>query len=139
MSLISILGFAMGLLVPLLRVLCDNGYHNHLYLTVVGKENVSCFAMPAERSPIWPRYWRCLLGRSWKGQSFCWRKRDRLGEVCELAHPELRDKYVSGLPCMRPTPELQSEFERLWALDPGARILEMGRSPLHELDRSPLQ
>jgi hypothetical protein len=138
---ISIAAVAMGLLIPLVRVILDPEHHKHIFFFMSDDGKNIGFGVPDASSPNWPRYRRSLVGLRWKGRSFCVRDLKRLGEVCVLAHPELKDESVLNSPMTStdPSPELRTEFSRLYLLEPKERLQEIQRSPLHQMDHLPLQ
>ncbi len=136
---ISILAVLMGFLVPFFRVTQEDGYHKHVWLHVLDGGNPVGYAVGDVRSPTWPRYRNALMGRPWRGVSFCRRAGGRLGEVCGQAHPELKVSLGPGRAGLRPSPALEAEYNRLMAIDSRGRHEQWERSPLREPDGSPLQ
>src|SRR4051794_28515372 len=86
MAQIAVVAIVLSLLVPFFRVVGDRHHHRHARTATIGPDHLPCYAVPSVRTPFWPRYWRSLAGRPWRGRSFC-RTDDRSSEACELAHP----------------------------------------------------
>jgi hypothetical protein len=82
-----LIGAALGFGLPAIEVFCTKESHEHTY---VGN-NRGEWGLVVEfvHAPFWPRYWRRLLGRAWRGQRLCQPSPDRLEEVCSLAQPEV--------------------------------------------------
>src|SRR4051812_733737 len=92
-----VIGFGVALHVALaaVRVLTAKEDHLHTWVQVRGGKAFTTRAR-AEQPPLWPRYWRCLLGLPWKSQPLCPEVRGRLLDMCEFSHPEIRKSVRGG-------------------------------------------
>jgi hypothetical protein len=87
LAITLLIGVVLGLGLPAIEVFCTEESHEHTY---VGN-NRGEWGLVVEfvHAPFWPRYWRRLAGRAWRGQRLCQPSPGRLEEVCSLAHPEV--------------------------------------------------
>ncbi len=99
-----VMAFAIALHVTLtaIRVLAAKEYHSHSWVQVQGDMVFNTLAA-AEQPPFWPRFWRCLLGLRWKSQPLCPEVNGRLLDLCEFAHPEIREPAGGGIFRIVPT------------------------------------
>jgi hypothetical protein len=109
--LILVIGGALGFGLPALEVSRRDESHAH---THIGKSRTGRWGLVYDRvdAPFWPRYWRRLLGKPWKGQPLCRARPGHLEETCIFAHPEI--VVTSGAICYpTPTPVQLALFQRL--------------------------
>ena len=102
MLAILVIAVLLGGILPAIEVIRVPGYHVHAWVD----PNAKLTGLPAGQpirpgtrstinqvelrpSPFWPRYWRCLTGRPWRGQPLCAPDATRVAEACEYAHPEM--------------------------------------------------
>jgi hypothetical protein len=80
-------GIALHLVVATVRVAAVKEYHSHTWVEVLrGKP----YMVASSQQPrFWPRYWRCILGLSWRRVPGCSPVGGRLLDVCEFDHPEI--------------------------------------------------
>jgi hypothetical protein len=110
MALVIAFGIVFHLGLTAYRVYSANEYHAHTWIN--NQSGKPSFAVAAnQRPPFWPRYWRCLLGRPWKGLPLCPRVDGRLREACEFAQPEIHMNPGRGRDLFLPT-RSQLELER---------------------------
>src|SRR5262249_24258235 len=115
---ILVIAVLLGAILPALEVVSVHGYHVHAWVD----PNAKLAELPAGQpigpvipatikqielrpSPFWPRYWRCLTGRPWRGQPLCEPDATRVAEVCEYAHPEI---------VKRQDPDVFKPFDIAW-------------------------
>jgi hypothetical protein len=128
MLAILVIAVLLGAILPALEVVRAPGYHVHAWVD----PNAKLMALPAglpigprmpatikqielRPSPFWPRYWRCLTGRPWRGQPLCDPDPTRVAEACEYAHPEIvkrQDPVVFKPFDIEWTPEILAEAQR---------------------------
>lgn len=109
MALVAVLAAGLGLVVPAAQVACDKDEHVHVWFddrpwpppgtwipAPPGGARMALMQQDVRaRPPFWPRYWRRLLGRPWRGQPVCPADPGRSGETCSfrpevpLAGPEV--------------------------------------------------
>jgi hypothetical protein len=99
----------MGLLAR--EVHRENDYHFHVsVITVNDRPGIAWDdkAVP----PFWPRYWRRLLGRPWRGQPVCGTAEGHYAESCSFAHPEMVPPMPPG-GRLREPPEVMETYYRM--------------------------
>src|SRR4051812_26415564 len=81
---ILVIALLLGAILPAIEVTRAQGYHVHAWVDPDAKlmrlpagqaiePGMPSTIMQVELrpSPFWPRYWRCLAGRPWRGQPLC--------------------------------------------------------------------
>ncbi len=126
--MLGVLGVAvaLGLGIPAFQVIRDPGYHAHAWINPNGRPktatggaiqhsmiSTTILQVELRPSPFWPRYRRCLLGRSWRDQPPCDLDPNRIAETCQHAHPSLVNGTVDGPFTVRWPPEILAEGRRL--------------------------
>ena len=102
-AMLAVLAIAIlfGATLPAIEVLRAPDMHVHAWVNPNGSRAFLPPGLPLDQghmpvtlsqvelrpSPFWPRYWRCLLGRPWRGRPVCDTDPTRLAEACEYAHP----------------------------------------------------
>jgi hypothetical protein len=89
----------------------DNDYHTHVYAHWI-KGDPGMTWDGAASPPFWPRYWRHLLGRPWKGQPVCGKVAGHFEEACSFARPEIVPKGPPGS-ALVPTKEIDEAYDRM--------------------------
>jgi hypothetical protein len=102
MLMVLAIAMFLGATLPAIEVIRerDFDFHVHTWVNPNGGANlapgrpirpdqmpVTLSQVEMRSTPFWPRYWRCLLGRPWRGQPFCDPDPTRLVEACEHAYP----------------------------------------------------
>jgi len=128
MFAVAAIAALLGTILPAVEVFRDWGYHVHAWVD----PNARLMNLPAGQpirlpmpatikqvelrpSPFWPRYWRCLTGRPWRGRPLCDPDPTRVAEACEYAHPEMVKRQAPnpfGPFDIAWTPEVRAEAQR---------------------------
>jgi hypothetical protein len=99
MLVVLVVAWSFGVILPAIEVGRDRNrdFHVHTWFDPHGGVVVPPIppdTLPMKLSgvemrstPFWPRYWRCLLGRPWRGQPLCDLDSTRMAEACEHAYP----------------------------------------------------
>ena len=95
MCLVFGVSIALHLSLTAIRVSSMKEYHTHTWVHVKGGRSFITVA-GSEQPPFWPRYWRSIIGLTWKGLSLCPQVDGRLLDMCEFAHHELRTSRDHG-------------------------------------------
>ena len=92
MALVLLCGLLLGFGLPAYEVYRTEEYHVH---TGVDASARSMVLHGGVQPPFWPRYWKYLTGRPWRGQGPCGTLVGYELERCEFAHPRMRVTFGS--------------------------------------------
>ena len=95
MVVVLAIGIIFHLVLTAYRVHGVREYHLHTYVAIHNGYPLMISDSGA-KTPFWPRYWRCLLGRPWRRQALCGFTEGRLEELCQFSHPEILEPLGSG-------------------------------------------
>jgi hypothetical protein len=111
--LILVFGVVLGFAIAALEVLRSRDVHTHTY--VRNRRGRWVLGITYVDSPFWPRYWRRLLGMSWRKQPLCRASPELIEEVCSFAQPEIAmfKKADFNRSMIRPTPKQSAVYLRL--------------------------
>ena len=125
-AMLAVLAIAilLGATLPAIEVSRAPEFHVHAWVNPNGRANippgqpirehmpVTLSQVEMRSSPFWPRYWRGLLGRPWRGRPVCDLDPARLAEACEYAHPGMVRWRGDGSFDIQWTPQILAEMRK---------------------------